>query len=37
MKTTFDKTLKHAPVNPDMNIGIWQHDSRLLGSVGTKL
>ncbi len=35
MKTTFAKTLKHAPVNGCM--AIEQRDSRLLGSVGTKL
>jgi len=35
MKTTFAKALKHAPVNGCM--AIWQRDSRLLGSVGTKL
>ena len=35
MKTTFAKTLKHAPVTG--TIGTWQRDSRLLGIVGTKL
>jgi len=35
MKTMFAQTLKHAPVNGCM--AIWQRDSRLWGSVGTKL
>jgi hypothetical protein len=35
MKTTFAKTLKHAPGNGCMAIG--QRDSRPLGIVGTKL
>jgi hypothetical protein len=34
MKTTFAKTLKHAPVNGCMSIE--QRDSRLFGSVGTE-
>jgi len=47
MKTTFVKTLKHAPVNGCMAIGQpvlgssyateGGRDSRLLGNVGTKL
>jgi len=35
MKTTFAKTLKHAPVAG--GTAIWQRDSRRLGIVGTKL
>ena len=35
MKTTFAKTLKHAPIAGCL--AIWQRDSRLLGSVGMKL
>jgi len=35
MKNTLTKTMKHAPVAG--TLGIWQRDSRPLGSVGTKL
>jgi hypothetical protein len=36
MKTMLTKTLKHAPANSDMIVGVWQRDSRLFGIVGMK-
>jgi hypothetical protein len=36
MKTTFGKTLKHTPVNPDMNVGIGQPVLRSPDSIGTE-
>ena len=34
MKTATTQSLKHAPVNSDMIIGVWQRDSRLFGGAG---
>jgi hypothetical protein len=36
MNTAMTKSLKHAPVNSDMIIGVWQRGSRLFGGAGGK-